>query len=164
MDTPSDDDFERDRQIFYRAIDTIDTLGDDAPVDRVAIMEAFRTTEDFMVKYRDRMEESGFNVDDFLREIAAQSKTFDAMLAKEDQANEAYLEALARRSEAAAKVIEAEYRILHAYDHRRCADWDAMPPEQKEELQKQMDALRARMPELLASLPIEKRRELKGLE
>jgi hypothetical protein len=102
MSDPSDLEFERDREAFYAAFDMIETLGDDAPV-RKAIMAVFEVTLDFLRKYRDRMEASGIDVDDFLSDIAAQSKVFDSILAREEKANDAYLESLARKSEAAAK-------------------------------------------------------------
>jgi hypothetical protein len=47
---------------------------------------------------------------------------------------------------------------------RKRNDWAVKTPQQREEMRAVIDSLRAAMPGLLTSLPIEKRRELEGLE
>jgi TRAP-type C4-dicarboxylate transport system substrate-binding protein len=82
----------------------------------------------------------------------------------EDKATDAYLQARAKQAEAYAQLTEYEFKILQYFENMSEADWAAIPPEHQKEVRAALDRVREEMPEWLASLPIEKRRQLEGLE
>jgi hypothetical protein len=165
MNEPDDAEFEKDRVAFDAAMEKVEALGDaDETPDRRETIAAIDYIANFAIKHRKRLEASGFDVDAFLDGLPEQTKVMDEALAHEDKALEAHLGALAHRAEAFATLTEREYQVLRYLDKLTQAEWDAMPPEDAQQLRTAMEAVRAEMPESLASLPIERRRKLEELE
>jgi hypothetical protein len=54
--------------------------------------------------------------------------------------------------------------MLQYFEKMTEADWAAIPLEHQKEIRAAIDKVRNAMPEYLAALPIEKRRQLEGLE
>jgi hypothetical protein len=165
MNDPSDAEFEED----CRALDTAlgEMLeGDEAPDggDPHEHLAAAESVRKFYLKHRGRLEADGVDVTAFLREFTGQEKVYAKTMEAEGKAVDAYLQARANQAEAAAQLTEYEFKILQYFESLSEADWAALPAEQQKEMQAVIDNLREAMPEFLASLPIEKRRQLEGLE
>lgn len=100
----------------------------------------------------------------FLREFTEQARVYGGAVESEDKAMDAYLQARAKQAEAVAQLTEHEFKILKYFENMSEADWAAIPGEYQKELRAALDNVRNAMPEYLAALPIEKRRQLEGLE
>ena len=164
MNDPSDAEFENDCRALDAALGTM--LDDDGP-DGGDPQEHLATTElirKFYVKHQARLEADGIDVTAFLGELAGQTKVYGKAVEAEDKAMDAYLLARANQAEAVAQLTEAEFKILRTLESMTEADWAAIPAEQQKEIRAAIDSLSDAMPEYLAALPIEKRRQLEGLE
>lgn len=166
MHDPSDAEFERDREALAAALDTLegwDTAANDDP-DSDARFAAMDFVTRFYKKHRARLEASGLSVAEFVKDFVAQKIAVEEALENEEKAIEAALHAKADAAEAHAKFVESQYMILRFYESHTEADWPTQTPAQQAEMRDLIDRLRESMPDLLASLPIEKRRELEQLE
>lgn len=164
MNDPSDAEFEAD----CRALDTaLGIMLDDERPDGGDPHEHLATAElvrKFYVKHRRRLEADEIDVTTFLRELVGQARVYGGAVEAEDKAMDAYLQARANQAEAVTQLTEAEFKILKYLEGMSEADWAATPPEHQKEIRAAIDNVRNAMPEHLAALPIEKRRELEGLE
>jgi len=166
MNEPSDAEFERDRSALDAALDTLegwDTAPDDDP-DSDAKFAAMDFIRRFYKKHRTRLEASGLNVAEFVKDFVARKIAVEEALENEEKAIEAALHAKADAAEVHAKFVESQYMILRFYESRTEADWATQTPAQQAEMRDLIDGLRESMPDLLGSLPIEKRRQLEQLE
>lgn len=164
MDDPSDAEFEND----CRALDT--ALGkifeeDEGPDggDPQEHLTGAELIQQFYLKHRRSLEADGIDVTAFLHELAGQVKVYAKAVEAEDKAMDACLLARANQAEAEAQLTEYEFKILQYFENMSEADWAAVSPEQQKEVRAALDRVREEMPEWMASLPIEKRRQLEGL-
>ena len=163
MNDPSDAEFEEDRRALDTALGKILDEGseDGDPHEHLVASELIRQ---FYVKHRRSLEADGIDVTAFLHELAGQVKVYAKAVEAEDKAMDACLLARANQAEAAAQPTENEFKILKYLESMTEADWAAIPPEHQKEIRAAIDNVRNAMPEYLAALPIEKRRQLEGLE
>jgi hypothetical protein len=163
MNDPSDVEFEEDCRaldaVMTKILEEDETSDDGDPHERLAAAELGRK---FYLKYRIRLEADGIDVTTFLRELAEQVKIFGDAIEVEDKAVDAHLQARAKQAEAAARLVEAEFKILRRFESMTEAEWAAIPPEHQKEIRAALDNVRNAMPEYLSALPIEKRRQLEG--
>jgi hypothetical protein len=164
MSEPSAAEFERDREaldaMMVKMEEEAAADDDPDPALRMALTEVMRA---FYVKHRKRLEAHGVDVTAFLRDLGAQAKVVKEAVKHEEKVIEADLQAQANRAEAHANMVESQYKVLKFYESRTDADWATQTPAQATEMRALIERLRESMPEMLASLPIEKRRELEGL-
>ena len=161
---PSRAEFERDRRALDAAMG--ERMNRPYSEDRSDPGQSLADSEllrKFYVKHRARLEAGGQDVTAFLDKLAAGRKKLEAALATDEKAVEALLQAKADLADANANTAETLFHVLRFYEGRTEAEWAAQTPEQQEEMRSLIAALRADMPALLATLPIEKRRELEGL-
>jgi hypothetical protein len=165
MSDPSDAEYEDDRRALDEALDKILDEDEDSedgdPQEHLAAAEVIRK---FYDKYRARLEEDGIDVTAVLRDLGGSMNVHGAAAEAEDKAMEDYLQAKATQAELYARLTEYEFQILRHFDKMSEAEWAAIPPEHQKELRAALDNVRNEMPESLAALPIEKRRQLEGLE
>ncbi len=162
---PSKAEFERDRRELDAAIG--ERMQDDSPSDDVEPEQAFADAEllrRFHIKHRARLEAQGIDVGAYLAELAGTTQTLVKASETEARATEAHLQALANRAEAEAKVIENTFRVLRFYESKTEEEWATLSWEEQQKTREVIDELRESMPELLARLPIERRRALEAEE
>jgi hypothetical protein len=165
MDYPSDAEFERDRKIVGAIMRKVEEeAAADCDPDPVLTLEAMDLMSAFYRRHRNRLEAEGVDVTTFLRDAAERTRTAKQAIEYEEKVIEKHLQAQANRAEAHANLVEWQYKVLKFYESRTEADWATQTPAQQEELRDLIDKLRDSMPGLLASLPIEKRRELEGMK
>jgi hypothetical protein len=162
---PSRAEFERDRRALEAALgERMNQPAGEEESDAAQIAADSELLRKFYVKHRARLEAAGQDVTAFLANLAAGEKVLADALADEGKAIEAELQAKANRADAVARATVTQFRLLRFYESRTEADWATQTPQQQEEMRALIASLRASMPALLAALPIEKRRELEGLD
>jgi len=166
MSDLSDAEFDRDRAALDAALEKIPgwdgtaTWTDD-PDDQRAASDLIAQ---FFTKHRLQLEAEGIPASGFLREFATKRKMIDANRLAADAIMECLLHTGADLAEARARLIKHEYRMLKHWEKWTSADWAKLSPDKQAELREIIKRFRDEMPELLASLPIEKRRELEELD
>ena len=166
MNDPSDFEFDRDREALDAALEQIE--GWDGEAVRSDNMEAkiaaSELIAEFFGKHWQRLEADGIPAAAYLRDFTAKRESIKAARLRADDMLEKLLHSGANLAECRAQLIEHEYRLLKNWEKWTEADWNKLTTDQQKQLREVLSSLRETMPDMLASLPIEKRRELEGIE